>query len=108
MKTIIFPLLAGLLVLGVRGSSDGGENDVKPVNLEKLNTTADEDEPFVSADGQWLYYASNKAGTYGILVSKRTTGKDVWPEGKAVLVSKECDQRSPFQFKNDLYFASNE
>jgi hypothetical protein len=108
MQRIIFPLLAGLLVLGVRGSSEGGENDVKPINLEKLNTAADEDDPFVSTDGLSLYYASNKAGTYGILVSKRGAGKDAWPAGKALLVSKDFDQRSPFLFKNDLYFASNE
>jgi hypothetical protein len=108
MKRIVFPLLAGLLVLGVRGASEGGESAIKPINLEKLNTAADEDDPFAAVDGLSLYYASNKAGTYGIMVSQRKSSKEAWPAGKALLLSKDCDQRSPFQFKNDLYFASNE
>ena len=103
-----FALLAGLLVLGVGGPADGGEKDVEPINLEKLNTAGDEDDPFVSADGLSLYYASKKSGTYGILISKRTSSKAAWPAGKALLVNKDFDQRSPFQFKSDLYFASNE
>jgi hypothetical protein len=108
MTRITLALLAGLLVFGVQGSSQAGENEVKPINLEKLNTAADEDDPFVSADNLSLYYASNKTGTFGILVSKRASSKATWPAGKALLVSKDFDQRSPFQFKNELYFTSNE
>jgi WD40-like Beta Propeller Repeat len=109
MNRLIFLLLAALLVLGLRGPSRGGENDaVKPINLDKLNTTEDENDPFVATDGLTLYYASNKSGTYGILISKRSAGKDPWPAGKPLLVSKDMDQRSPFLFKSDLYFASNE
>src|SRR5260370_8244017 len=109
MKRFIFLLLAALLVLGLRGPSQGGENDaVKPINLDKLNTTEDENDTFVATDGLTLYCASNKSGTYGILTSKRSASKDPWPAGKPLLVSKDMDQRSPFLFKSDLYFASNE
>jgi hypothetical protein len=108
MQRIGFVLFACLLVLGVRGSSEGGEEDVKPVNLEKVNTAGDEDDPFISADNLSLYFAAKKTGTYGIMVSKRSSGKAAWPAGKALLASKDFDQRSPFQFKKDLYFSSNE
>src|SRR5258708_5408763 len=103
MKRLTFSLLLALLILGLHSPTQGGDGDaVKPVNLDKLNTTADEDDPFAATDGLTLYYASNKSGTYGILVSKRAAAKDAWPAGKPMLVSKDMDQRSPFLFKSDL------
>src|SRR5262249_48674126 len=45
--------------------------------------------------------------TFGIYLSKRT-GKDTYPAGKALLVSKDADQRSPFLFKTTLFYATNE
>ena len=110
MKRTYLMLLAGLLLVGVRSLAQArGGDAVKPINLEKLNTEKDEDDPFVNADGTALYYASNAGGTFGILVSKRT-GKDTWPAGKnlLLLVSKDFDQRSPFLHKGTLYYATNE
>ena len=63
---------------------------------------------FAAADGLSLYYASNAGGTYGILMSKRVLINQLWPAGKPVLVSKDFDHRSPFLFKNELYYAANE
>jgi hypothetical protein len=130
MKRFLIPLFAGLLILGVRGLSEGGDKDaVTPVNLEKLNTPGDEDDPFIAANGLSLYYAhrkeaakktdaeekkgkkdkkTDKAPTFSILVSKRSSGKDAWPVGKVVFSSPDADYRSPFLYKSDLYFASNE
>jgi hypothetical protein len=100
-------LFAGLLLVGVRDRAPAGDaGEIKPINVENLNTEADEDDPFVG-DGTALYYASNAGGTYGIWVSKRGTSKD-WPAGKKFLVSKDADQRSPFLHKGTLYYATNE
>ncbi len=106
MKPLIPLLAAGFLAMGA--AADAGEA-VKPVNVGKLNTAADELDPF-TADNLTLYYASNARGTFGICVSKRVRGKDAWPAGKvyADLSSKDCDHRSPFRRKNVFYFATNE
>jgi len=97
--------------LGLLNFADAAGEAIKPVNLEKLNTEEDEDDPFVSGDGLSLYYAATKGGTWGILVSTRKSAKDTWPAGKSVAGlerSRNYDLRSPFLFKSDLYFASDE
>jgi hypothetical protein len=84
---------------------------LKPVNLEKLNTTADEEDPFPAPDGHRLYYATNKTGTFNILVSTRSRPSQTWPAGKSVEElnrDTEADQRSPFLTRDGkLYFATN-
>jgi hypothetical protein len=107
MKRTAVVLFLGLLLPGLPCAPAGEGDTVKPINLENLNTEADEDDPF-AADGLTLYYASNAGGTFGIHVSKRSAGKDSWPAGKKFMVTKEYDQRSPFIHKNTLYFACNE
>lgn len=77
----------------------------KAVNLEKLNTEADEDDPFVAADGN-MYFASNRAGNWQIMVAKRASGGSFGP-GKTYLSSKDADYRCPFVFRGILYFAHN-
>jgi hypothetical protein len=98
--------LAGLCLLaGDQAIVTAGDEPIKAINLEKVNTAADEDDPF-SADNLTLYYTSNAGKTQGILVSKRS-GKE-WSAGKAFMVSKEFDQRSPFIHKGVFYYAANE
>src|SRR5262245_8609541 len=83
-----------------------GEKDtVKATNLEKVNTDADEDDPFVL--GESLWYASNKSGNFELLIAKRAGVN--WQAGKVVLSDKDTDYRSPFYYpKNStLYFATN-
>src|SRR5688500_7747907 len=102
-------LLVCLFVLGATDVVAAGEKDaVKPVNLEKVNGEGDEDDPFVSADGLTLYYAVKADRTFAIRVSKRTSAKADWPEGKGLLAARGADLRSPFLHKNVLFFASNE
>jgi WD40-like Beta Propeller Repeat len=101
----ILPLL--LLAAPARPTSGGEKDEAKALNLEKLNTEADEDDPF-AVDGLHLYYASNKAGTFDILLSRRAAPGQLWPAGKPVLNEKEADERSPFLYKGTLYYASNE
>jgi hypothetical protein len=74
----------------------------KLTNLD-INTEADEVDPFVSADGATLLYASDKAGSFDIHLSKRP-----FKTAKALLAQKDDDERSPFVYKGvDIYFATN-
>jgi hypothetical protein len=111
MKRITSALLVGLFLVALASLCQAKSGDpIKPINLEKLNTAADELDPFSSSDGLALYYASNTSGTFGIYVSKRGAAKDAWPTGRvfADLLSKDADQRSPFVHKGVLYYATNE
>lgn len=88
-------------------AQDGKEP--KPVNLGKVNTDADEDDPFIVPGNKQLLYASNKSGQFGIRIAQRS-GKG-WAAGKPVpeLNDKDTDFRSPFMTRDlKLYFASNE
>lgn len=103
-------LVLALLSVSLIGRQAGAGDDLKLVNLEKINTDADEDDPFVTPSGLTLLYASNKAGTYDILTSKRSAAGLPFPTGKPYLASKEDDERSPFLFQGTslhLYFATN-
>ena len=99
-------VLAWVATVVVTDSLHAGDANVaKPVNLEKVNTDADEDDPHVNGD--FLWYASNKAGTFDLLLSRRTGG--TWVAGKPVFNDTDADERSPFYFAklNTLYFATN-
>ena len=87
----------------------GTEKMATPTNLGKINTKADEDDPFL-LNSQVLLYASNVRGTFDILMSQRQGGSKTWPAGRPYpgLNRKDCDLRSPFVHAGKLYFASNE
>lgn len=88
-------------------SSQAGDA-VKPVNLGKINTEADETDPFLSADALSLYYATNAFGSFDIFLAKRSAASANWLAGKPFIASKEADERSPFLHRGVLYYASNE
>jgi hypothetical protein len=98
------------LCLFARLSAAGDSKEPKPVNLGKVNTNADEDDPFiVPGNPPQLLYASNKSGKFGIRIAQRS-GKG-WAAGKPIpdLNDKETDFRSPFMTRDfKLYFATNE
>lgn len=101
--------LLGALLFCALPSFAGDGKEPKPVNLGKVNTDADEDDPFIVAGNMSLLYASNKDGTFGVRISQRQ-GKG-WSAGKPIpdLTSKEHDFRSPFLARDGkLFFASNE
>ncbi len=108
---LVFLLAGAALSLLMLTQGVGGGDELKVINLEKVNTEADEDDPFVTPSGQSLYYASNKAGTWDILLSKRSGAGQPFPAGKPLLASKEDDERSPFLLltptNTHLYFATN-
>lgn len=101
---VLFLLLAPLT------ASAGEKDEAKPVNLDKLNTAADEVDPYlVSATN--LVYATNADGKYEIRLSSRASTAAAWKPGKVFrpfLSSKNYDCRSPFVFKGTtLFFAQN-
>ena len=68
------------LWVATRASKDDSWGD--PVNLgEVVNTSSDEDQPSISADGLSLYFVSNRPGGFGngdIYVTTRTTKDYPW------------------------------
>src|SRR5262245_2806365 len=108
VRTIAF-LIALITVPSQVATLFGGDaKEPKPVNLGKVNTDADEDDPFIVPGNTQLLYASNQNGTFGIRIAQRA-GKG-WAAGKPIpdLNSKETDFRSPFMTRDlKLYFATN-
>lgn len=113
-----FPLiLLALAMLLVSMPSSRGDDKVeklKPVNLEKLNTEADEDDPHLATDGRSLYYSSGTKGKSEVYVAaKRVAKGGTWPAGKAVIDLKgKADVRSVFltpegKFPQQMFFATN-
>lgn len=103
MRMVLFSLL---ILLGVYSPPifAGDKSAPKVLNLEKLNTEADEEDPFPGLDG--LYYAANPQDHWVIMVSKKNSS-GVFGPGKVFLSSQEGDYRSPFFHQNSLYFAHN-
>ncbi|WMN07495.1 OmpA family protein [Marivirga arenosa] len=85
----------------------------KPVNLgEKVNTAAWESQPFLSSDGRFLLFSSNRRGGYGkrdLYYSLNINGE--WSRAKNLgsKVNTFADEISPFlKLSNDsLFFSSN-
>jgi Tol biopolymer transport system component len=85
----------------------------KPVNLDRLNTQADEDEPYLAGAGS-LYYALNSKGRWQLMVSTRRTANAPWQAGKEVdgYFSEKADNRgvcltTEGRYPQYLYFATN-
>jgi outer membrane protein OmpA-like peptidoglycan-associated protein len=105
---------------GGKGSCDiymsekNGSEWMQAVNLgEPVNTRYWESQPSLSADGQSLYFASNRPGGYGgmdIWVS-RLSEHGLWaePENLGDSINTPGDEHSPFiHYDNTtLYFSSN-
>src|SRR5260370_18168342 len=91
--------IAGILICCLMSTAPGKDQDpLKPINLEKLNTAKDEDDPYPASDGLQMYYASNAKGKWDILVSTRRAKTQPWPAGKVVegFIRTEADDRSGF------------
>lgn len=104
-------ILAGCVLLGLVSWAISGAQEIKPVNLDKLNTEADEDDPCPLADDVTLLYVSKARGTFDIYRSERASTKAAWPPGKpmANVSSADFDERTPFYHSKTqmLYFAMN-
>lgn len=88
---------------------------LKVVNLNQLNTAADEDEPHLATDGLQLFYtATNDKRKADLFVSLRKTHSQSWPRG--ILVdgyfaekADNCDTCLTLEGKYPqfLYFSTN-
>lgn len=100
------PVLLFALILAPAAQS--GPKDAKVQNLEKLNTAADEVDPF-AIDASSLLYATNQPGKFEIRISKRSSASAAWPQGKLFkdfLAHKDYSCRSPFAYRGTtLFFA---
>ena len=110
MRLLTALCLILVCALGMPFSMPAGDNKMAmPTNLGKVNTKADEDDPFL-LNNQVLLYTSNGGGKYDILVSQRQGGgSKTWPAGRPYpgLNRKDCELRSPFVHGGKLYFATN-
>jgi hypothetical protein len=87
---------------------------VKPINLDKINTEADEDDPHLSFNGLSFFYSSKTKTGFRVYVAQRRTATAPWPAGKQFvdMAFKEADARSAFltpegRYPQHLYFATN-
>ncbi|MFO0867206.1 MAG: hypothetical protein U0744_21635 [Gemmataceae bacterium] len=81
--------------------------EIKVANLEKVNTEADETDPFLTPDGLSLLYATNAKGTFDIYVAKRATSTGTFGAGALYYGEKDADERGPCFFNQYLYFSTN-
>ncbi len=87
--------------------------EVKPINLDQLNTAGDEDDPHVSSNGLRLYYTARADGKFVIMESVRKAKNESWRPGKPQAdITTLGDSRSVFVTPDDkypqrLFFATN-
>jgi WD40-like Beta Propeller Repeat len=96
-----------LVLLSTQPIVDAGD-PIKIVNLDKLNTDADEEDPCPTPDHFGLLYARKTGGSYDIYVSKRNATTTPFGPGKPFIADKLADERAPFMHKDKYYFATNE
>lgn len=104
---------SGLGSCDIYVAQKNGDNWDSPVNLNApVNSAAWESQPSISADGQTLYFSSNRKGGYGGYdIWKSTLTEKGWgvPENLGPTVNTPYDEQSPFIHPDDntLYFSSN-
>ncbi|HWG41546.1 MAG TPA: hypothetical protein VN688_02085 [Gemmataceae bacterium] len=106
MNKIIIVLLAAFAAAGLSFPAEAAEEvkAAKPVNLT-INTKADEDDPFLSSNGLMLWYASNAAGKFDLMVSQRRNVVAAWAKGRILqdYVQTEVDDRSICLTRDGVY-----
>jgi hypothetical protein len=112
MKTAARAGLVLFLPLALLPAAPADAPLLKPVNLA-VNTSADEDEPFLASRGLTLYYAANGKGKWDIMISQRSSAQKPWPAGEVLVdyIATEADDRGAWVTAEDrypqyLYFAS--
>jgi hypothetical protein len=98
--------LAAALAVLIPSTSVRAQQPLRPVNLEQLNTAADEDDPHLSADRLRLFYARREGGRFQLYLSERRTPAQAWTAGKP-LDGPDGEARSPFLTPDghDFYYA---
>lgn len=80
----------------------------RAINLDKLNTADDEEDPSPTPDGSVLLYASNAKGSYDIYKSKKLATGVGYGAGQPFIYDKGADERAPFMHRDKYYFSTNE
>jgi hypothetical protein len=113
MIRIVVVLFVSFYILPSTAAHADEKKPPKPINLENLNSAADEDDPHVGSSGLTLYYSSNANKKFDILMSRRANQGQSWPAGTAMgdSIRSETDDRSVFvtaenRFPQFLYFAT--
>lgn len=88
-------------------STEAGDT-IKIVNLEKLNSDADEEDPCPTPDGLGMLYVKKGKKYLTIHVSKRSSITTTFGAGRVFIPDRVGDLRSPFFHQGKYYFASNE
>ena len=81
-------------------SARSGSQWTPPENLESVNTAEDEDQPYISPDGQELWFTRRHQGTPGIFRSQR--GEEGWREPE-LIVSRFAGEPT-LDRQGNLYF----
>jgi hypothetical protein len=94
--SLTFPLIAG---------QQDEKKSIKIINLEKLNTAKDEDDPHVSSSGLTLLYSTNAEKKFDLILTRRADLGRPWIAGKPVgdYIQTEADDRSAFLTKDGVY-----
>lgn len=102
-----------LVVLFIPALAAADETPVKPVNIDRVNTDKDEDDPHLGSNGLVLYYSSNAKGKYDIMLTTRAALTKPWAAGQPLedYVQTKVDDRSVFatpegRYPQFLYFAT--
>lgn len=103
-------LLAAMIILLVMPlartpAQQEDKKSIKIINLEKLNTADDEDDPHVSSSGLTLLYCTNAGKKIDLCITRRADLGRPWTVGKPVgdYVQTEADDRSAFLTKDGVY-----
>lgn len=86
---------------------------VKPANLDRLNTTEDENDPHLSPSGQRLFYTHSAKEKSEVMASTRLASTKTWGPGKPFVdLQGKADYRAVFmtaenRFPQFLYFCTN-
>lgn len=113
MKRYLAAILApALIVLALPAAADD-PGAAKPVNLDRVNTDKDEDDPHLASNGLVLYYSSNAGGKFDIMMTTRTVLTQPWASGKPLedYIQTRVDDRSVYatpegRYPQFLYFAT--
>ncbi len=79
---------------------------VKALNLETVNSPADETDVCVVGNNTTMLFSVNKTKRFEIWMSKRASAIQPWPAPRK-LYAEDADLRGAFPFKEWIYFASN-
>jgi hypothetical protein len=95
LATLIVP--ASLTVALIAAQPDD-KKPIKVINLDKLNTAKDEDDPHVSSSGLTLLYSTNTGKKFDLFITRRADLGRPWVAGKPIgdYVQTEADDRSAF------------